>query len=253
MGEPTIRGEVVLPRRVVPQPVPFVVPNGDCGGCVLAGAFGISVPEAYEKLHDGKLATFEHNHMYSALHQATYLGLADRIITDHPMWLHIHESMQTWGNPSWTQALSWFANLRMAMDAGYYAFARVNHAKAGPWQPPDHWVLLVGVREVGPPEGESGVIHQQVLVSCSSRTTPAEEWVDVREFLQKRGGFDLFKARPIVKEEVKPAPVPTMTPDEISQAVEVAMERSKQLVKDALKLGRSMTGISREDLTLIVR
>jgi len=29
--------ETVLPRRVVPQPVPFIVEGGDCGACVLAG------------------------------------------------------------------------------------------------------------------------------------------------------------------------------------------------------------------------
>lgn len=197
MSEPVIKGEVVLPRRVIPQPTPLVVPAGDCGACVLGGVFGLSVEETYAKLHDGKRETFDHNHMYSALHQAKYLGLVDRIITEAPMWPPPHESMRTFGSPSWTQALAWFAYLRMGMDAGYYAFARVNHAKQGPWQSPDHWVLLVGVREVFPPGDEGGVIHQQVLVSCSSRATPDEEWVNVRDFLEHRGGFDLFLARPV--------------------------------------------------------
>ena len=38
---------IILPRRVAPQPSPAIVPGGDCGACVLAGLFGITVADAY--------------------------------------------------------------------------------------------------------------------------------------------------------------------------------------------------------------
>lgn len=43
------------------------------------------------------------------------------------------------------------------------------------------------------------------------------------------------------------------TDEEISKAVAEAMQRSEQLVKDALRLGRSMSGMSEADLKLIIR
>ena len=45
--------------------------------------------------------------------------------------------------------------------------------------------------------GSRGKPVQQVLVSCSARSTPDEEWVDAREFLRERGGFSTIYARPI--------------------------------------------------------
>ena len=40
--------EVVLPRRVIPQPKPGVVEGGDCGGCCIAGLLNIPIERAYE-------------------------------------------------------------------------------------------------------------------------------------------------------------------------------------------------------------
>lgn len=39
--------ELVLPRRVAPQPAPAIVPGGDCGPCCVAGVTGLDVDEAY--------------------------------------------------------------------------------------------------------------------------------------------------------------------------------------------------------------
>ena len=133
--------------------------------------------------------------MRQALYDGKHRGDFDRVIIDSPDWPQRVASMRTYGSPSWTQAMDWFAYVRLAFDAGYYALANVHHAKTG--GAPDHWVLLAGAREVYPEE--SGVIHQQVLVSCSARSTPDEEWVEVRDFLQKRGGFNVYLVRPAAK------------------------------------------------------
>jgi hypothetical protein len=194
-----VRFEVVLPKRVKPQPLPHIVPGGDCGACVLGGLLGLEPADVYKRFEiDVPKTTISYHEMYSVLWNAQGREL-DRIITDIAEWRggsHV-DVVRTWGSPSWTQAQGWFSYLRMGLDAGYYAIANVNHAKAGPWQAPDHWVLLCGAREVWP-EASGGIDHQ-VLVSCSSRTTPDEEWVDVHEFLEKRGGFNLYFARPVTR------------------------------------------------------
>ena len=191
-----IRHEVTLPRRVVPQPQPHILAGGDCGACVLGGIVRQPLDAVYRNFQpDEKVPTsFSWYSMRSALH----LGLAehffDRIIVEPPTWQAPHESQAQWGSPSWTQTLGWFAYVRMALDAGYYGLAQVNHAKKGPWEPTDHWVMLCGVREIWPET--SGAIHQEVLVSCSSKSTPDEEWVRVGDFLKERGGFNCLFARP---------------------------------------------------------
>lgn len=188
---------VILPKRVVPQPLPHLHPGGDCGACVLAGLVGVSLPEAYEiaerKVEEG----FSWHSMRQALYHLKARGRVDRFICDVPFWRGgAIDAMATFGYPAWTQALEWFSYLRMAFDAGYYGIACVNHAKAGPFRGPDHFVLLAGAREMRPPPGEGGGIDQDILVSCSSRATPDEEWVEVRDFLKERGGYNLFLARP---------------------------------------------------------
>jgi hypothetical protein len=205
----TIRGEVVLPKRVIQQPVPNVQPGGDCGACVIAGLTGLAVPEVYERFECWKryfgetmeqaLArrepTLGWHEMVSLLHQglAHDAGFFDRTITDVAFWPCEIEMIMQYGRPSVNMALEWFAYLRMGLDAGYYAIANVDHGKKG--GPADHWILIAGAREVWPEE--SGVIHQQLLVSCSSRSTPDEEWVNAHDFLKERGGFNLLFARPI--------------------------------------------------------
>lgn len=190
-----IRYEVTLPRRVVPQPTPNIHEGGDCGACVLAGLLGVTPAEVYPLCEiDPAKQDISFERMRQALHDAKHRGDFDRINIDSPEWPQRIASMRTYGSASWTQAMDWFNYVRMAFDAGYYALANVQHAKQG--GAPDHWVLLAGAREVYPDGDKGGVIHQQVLVSCSARSTPDEEWVEVREFLEKRGGFNVYLARP---------------------------------------------------------
>lgn len=186
---------VVLPRRVIPQPTPNLYPIGDCGACVLGGLFGLTVPEVYARFR-GKVESFSWWEMHKALYQADSEGLADRIVTATPDWPQTtHPATRAWGTPSTMVNLEWFSYIRMAIDAGYYALANVDSTRSGiGGSGPNHWVLLCGTRVVRPEE--CGVIRQEVLVSCSSRSTPDEEWVWGLEFLRDRGGFNVLLARP---------------------------------------------------------
>ncbi len=190
--------EVVLKRRVVPQPVPHVFAGGDCGACVLGGLTGKTVKEVYDIFQDGKVAPFHWHAMYSALWEAKSLGLVDRIITAVPMWVdNAHDGFWSWGLPSTMQSLAWFAYLQMGLDAGYYALALVDADKKGlNGHGTNHWVMLVGARTRRIPFENGATIEHDVLVSCSSTKTPDEEWVEVGDFLKERGGFNLLLARP---------------------------------------------------------
>lgn len=44
-----------------------------------------------------------------------------------------------------------------------------------------------------------------------------------------------------------------MTQDEIKRLIDAALKRSEPLVRDALKLGRSLSTVSAEDLRLVLR
>lgn len=195
--------DVILPRRVVPQPVPSLVAGGDCGACVLGGLLGLAVPEVYGRLNDGKVEAFTWQEIRGALHRAEREGLLDRIVDDVPQWPHARPaSIASFGSPSWLQNMQWWAYVRMAFDAGHYALTGVNLEKGGPFSNIDHFVMLVGVRETEREKaygGEQPVrwLEREVLVSCSSTRTPAEEWVTVGDFLKERGGFNVLLARPI--------------------------------------------------------
>lgn len=201
---------VLLPRRVVPQPTPELVPGGDCGACVLAGALGLTVEDVYARLQDptpnGKPTSFGHHRMSDALKHAFYREkLAARFIDEMPTWAPISDGMRSWGNPGWMVSGAWWAYLRMALEAGYYALTIVDIDKKGPLGGGgNHWVMLCGTRlnwtrrtyehEGQTHETSSGAY--EVLVSCSSRRTPAEEWVEAGHFLRDRGGFFLFLVKP---------------------------------------------------------
>jgi hypothetical protein len=196
----SVSGEVILPRRVVPQPTPNLNPGGDCAACVLAGVLGIPVGEVYEKLAGGKVAAPSWDGQRDRILEAQQLGLVDRFIDDLPLWPNVLFGNHMWfGLPARSMAMPWFHYLRMALEAGYYGIAEVCHTKDGPLGIPDHQVLLCGAREVRrpiPAVPGAARIDQEVLVSCSSRTTPDEEWVEACEFLTRRGGFALYLVRP---------------------------------------------------------
>lgn len=190
-------GEVVLPRRVVPQPTPFVVTLGDCGACVLGGALGISIERVYDELK-GKRETIERGEMQRLLRVASSRGLAGRLIEHSAEWPDggFHP-MRPWGRAAHYEHLAWFSYVRMAIDAGYYGIAQVDFQRNGgqPHGGPNHWVMICGARHTAPGNGEKYTGH--VLVSCSARSTGGvDEWVEAREFLQHRGGYNLLFVRP---------------------------------------------------------
>lgn len=186
--------ESVLPLRVVPQPSPDVCAGGDCGACVLAGLTGLEVPEVYRRLHDGKVQTFDQGAMGRALHEPDFF---DRCV-EAPIGWPVNHVWAAWGMQPHHQNIEWFRYVRMGLDAGYYGVACVDFRKAGPLgMGTDHWVLLCGYRERRPSPGSGGGrVFTELLVSCSARSSPAEEWVDSHDFLRERGGFNLCLVRP---------------------------------------------------------
>jgi hypothetical protein len=138
--------------------------------------------------------------MDAALWTAKRDGLVDRFIADVPMWpQNAHPPFSEWGLHGGLQNLEWHAYVRMAIEAGYYGLAMVDIDKRGPFGGgTNHWVLICGARERWVPFADGGGAHghNEVLVSCSSRRTPDEEWVDAGDFLKERGGFNVILARP---------------------------------------------------------
>lgn len=192
--------EVVLPRRVKPQPSPALYPAGDCGACVLGGVLDLEVSDVYAKFQrDGKIEPFSHMEIKQACYRAQADGRLDRLITDVPRW-PAPDSLIAFGEGSWMRSLEWFQYIRMAIDAGYYALCAVNSEAGGPFHPAstDHFVMLVGARTREDwPEGQKfGRMHQELLVSCSSTSRPSSGWVAVHDFLRDRGGYNAILARP---------------------------------------------------------
>lgn len=191
--------EVTLPKRVVPQPVPFLDARqaGDCGACVLAGLLDSTVLDIYAKYLPER-AGFTHHVMRNALFTAKADGLLDRVLDEPPLFPAAVRN-PAWGYPSAEMSLAWFSYFCMAIDAGYYGVASVNFHAHGYPAHMDHFVLLCGVREVSKPHATipgAARIDQEVLVSCSSTRSPDEEWVEVDLLLRTRGGYNALLARP---------------------------------------------------------
>lgn len=201
MPEEDIEQLVVLPRRVVHQPTPELHPGGDCGACVLAGLTDLPLEEVYAKLDPkhSSPTSFWRGSMIAAVHIAKWdLKRITKYIEEVPYWPP-HEGMRAFGDSGWMQSSEWFSYVTMAFEAGYYAIASVVIKKTGPFSGgTDHWVLLCGSRlRWGPWENGGRTGHYEVLVSCSARSTPDEEWVGVGDFLRERGGFDVILVRPV--------------------------------------------------------
>lgn len=187
-------GETILPRRVHPQPTPNLVPGGDCGACVLAGALGMTPERVYDELVE-KRTCIGHGEMCRLLRVAISRGLADRIIEEPAEWPGSW-SQRSFGRPAHLEHLPWISYVRMAIDAGYYGLAEVDFARGGGGTrvQTDHWVLIRGVRSEGHPVGK--VMTGEVLVSCSARSTGGvDEWVEAVDFLKNRGGYNLLFVR----------------------------------------------------------
>jgi hypothetical protein len=203
-------GELVLLRRSLSQPDPAWVDGGDCGACVLAGLLDIPLERIYQvamPIPREKPYSLWWDNTVRVLRWAQGEGLLDRYIDRVPLWPAEGKWLWNGLTAGWHMASPWFDYVRMAMEAGYYALALVSHEKqAGIRAGPDHWVLLAGCREF-PEEYDDGtgpyvIQRPQVLVSCSSRSTPAEEWVSHYDFLRERGGFNVILARPSARIEI---------------------------------------------------
>lgn len=196
--------EVVLPRRVQPQPTPDINPGGDCGACVLGGALGISVERVYDELK-GERASIAHYEMGRMLRVAESNGLADRIV-DRPAYFRqdfAGGGLAVFGEPAWLAAHAWHKYVQAMVDAGYYGIAQVDHSRKGlDGDGSNHWVLICGARtgikwKIDNRGIGSGEYIKDVLVSCSARSSGMrDEWLDATDFLKYRGGYNLLFIRP---------------------------------------------------------
>ena len=199
----SVEFNIVLPQRVHPQPIPFIHKGGDCGACCLAGILGVTPAQAYELAnHDptDNCAVGSGPGMRKALWKLESEGHLAGHILDVPFW-NEPDTLAFWGRPAWESYDSWFRYLKLALEAGYYAIAPVEHAHLGPFATPNHVVLICGVRfrwEPNPNLKGSLVGKEEILVSDSSTTPPSvpELWVGPREFLMKWGGYVVYLAKP---------------------------------------------------------
>lgn len=188
--------EVVLPRRVLRQPSPFIQPGGDCVACCVGALTDLSVIEVYTRFGMENLSG--HPQVRDVLYQADRDGLLDRATFSMPVWpAAIPDWYASYGLASHWMATEWFDYLRTHLEAGMYGLAFVDMSKRS--GPPDHAVLIVGARvrvQTDPTDGGRSFIPE-LLVSCSSLSTPDEEWVKPALFLRERGGYNLMFARPL--------------------------------------------------------
>jgi hypothetical protein len=196
-----VRDEIILPLRTHPQPQPSIVSGGDCAACCFAGLCGIRPDKVYERIFEGEAEAPSRVETEGFLHTARQLGLIRRFVTDVPTW-PVPDYYMAFGPSGYVNFDKWFNYLWMAMEGGYYGLASVVFDKTGPEGkiPPDtdHVVLLCGAREVEVPHPTlpSSRIVSEVLVSCSAKSSPKEEWVPVREFLSQRGGYNVILVKP---------------------------------------------------------
>lgn len=188
--------EFILPNRVIPQPKPHIVKIGDCGACVAGGILGVSISEAYDRLmwHRSidEPKTFGWHGMVSVLAGSPEI---EHVFSRVPIW-----GVDDWNAPTGPSGLqnwmTWADYIRMALNGGYYAVAQVDADEQGIqddcyWLETNHWQMICGIRYT-----TSGSLKRELLVSCSSSSTPDEEWVSAKKFLAKRGGYNVILAKP---------------------------------------------------------
>jgi hypothetical protein len=159
------------------------------------------VEQTYERFL-GKISAFSWFDRRTAIRNAVWEGLAEHCIDEFPEWpLNRYELQSEFGLTAWHQGTSYWNYLRMALAGGYYGIAEVNYEKQGPDQPSNHAVLICGAREHKP---EGGHHRYELLISCSARSSPDEEWVEVHEFLKRRGGFNVLLVKPKETENERP-------------------------------------------------
>jgi len=118
-------------------------------------------------------------------------------VLEMPYWTVQHPDMQAWGAAAWMSSLAWWNYLAMAVEAGFYAATVVDLNQGGPGSAVNHWVVLAGVRKLWTGSVDASTGQYEVLVSSPARPEPVEEWVEVSNFLRRRGGYYLNLARPV--------------------------------------------------------
>lgn len=195
-----VRDKVVLERRTRRQPQPHVREGGDCAACMLAGLMEMDIDEVYEHVLVGETGT-SRVEMQKVLEMADLSGQL-RVITDIPQW-SVPSYYMAFGPSGYVSHPEWFRYVRMALEAGYYGICSVcfDQRGSGGQIPPetDHVVLVCGARtvEVPHPTLKASRLDNEILVSCSAKSSPDDEWVEVREFLLKRGGYNVILAKPM--------------------------------------------------------
>ena len=157
----------------------------------------MSVDMAYALLDEGPVAMTWHE-MERALRYAEARGLLDHVVTAIPIWPSVPRCHLLWGHTGAVQSEGWRDYLRLALLAGYYAIAPIDHEGRGPFAEGDHWVLLRGVRSGWEPVGTAPgalILRTEVLVSSSS-AGGSETWIEAERFLRDHGGFTVMLARP---------------------------------------------------------
>ena len=192
------RNSVLLKKRVIPQPLQALNTAGDCGACVLGSLFNLSIKEVYERFNNGEPKGFTIVDLRNILLDTNNRKYFERAVTDVPYW-QVKNTDQAFGNPSWNQSQEWFNYIRMGLDGGYYPIPLVHYKKGGCFSIVDHVVMICGCREkMEPlPRLNTHIIKPQILVSCPATTSLDEEWVDVKDFLKERGGFNCLLVRPL--------------------------------------------------------
>lgn len=192
--------EIVLPKRVVPQPRPRIYKGGDCSACVLAGLIGYTVEEIYTEVYEQDLDQPKPlcwPEMALRLNRLYYKKELDRLIDSIPIW-PTDDAMRSFGDGFAAQGHRWFKYVTMALDAGYYGIMMYN-LQGDLSQMPNHFVLVCGARVRGRKIRNKAAweMESQLLISCSSRRTADKAfWVALNDLAAKHGGFNILLARP---------------------------------------------------------
>ncbi len=210
--------KVTIDRKPVPQPHPYIVSGGDCGGCCLTGLLNFP-PEkireiyemAWENQDDGKINSFSMVSMQRALDNFMYRQkLIEIWIDDYVLptaYVSTTWGMPTpWGYPGYKLEMEWTQRLRTYLEAGYVGLAEVlfsgesNITNEYKHKDTNHWILLTGARSIFiSNEFGGGHWERQIRMSCSVK---GNVWLKAKQFLMRYGGFKTLYIRPYPTPEI---------------------------------------------------
>lgn len=199
----TVMQEIILERRSLSQPSPYIVNGGDCGACVLSGLLNISVKEAYTlhqvpdnmpKEHPFSLYTMKKTlEMLSPPFSSNFI----HTVTEIPIWPfdYLLPTQSSFGLLGLTMFCSWKNYLIAMLHGGFYGVTQVfnnghfqlNHDNSVNAYPlTNHWVIICGWRNAK----INNSFEDQILISNSASNSPKEEWIEIQHFLKHWGGFN---------------------------------------------------------------